>query len=84
MEGRAFRTPESIEAERITRPMIAPFLRSKGYTHLVDSYNLAKQTQSQLIQAIDPRKAVLASTSRKGERGLFLLCGSALLQDQGR
>jgi len=54
MEKRAFRTPDSIQAERFTRPMVGPLLLSKGYTNVTDSYDPAKRSQGQTIQAIDP------------------------------
>jgi len=54
MEKRAFRTPESIREEGISRPMVGPLLASRGYTNVADSYDAAKGTQSQTIHAIDP------------------------------
>lgn len=47
---RAFRSPESIEAERFTRACVQPFLTSRGFTVLADE----RRGPEQLVSAITP------------------------------
>lgn len=47
---RAFRSPESIEAERFTRACVQPFLSSRGFTVLSDE----RRGPEQLVSAIAP------------------------------
>ena len=54
MEKRPFRYPESYEAERITRKMVSPFIEARGFAVAADSFDPAKKSQTQTIQAADP------------------------------
>jgi 5-methylcytosine-specific restriction protein A len=54
MPERAFRTPESYEAEQITRKMVTPFLDARGFSVALDSFDPTKKSQSQIIHATDP------------------------------
>jgi 5-methylcytosine-specific restriction enzyme A len=47
---RAFRSPESIEAERFTRACVQPYLSSRGFTVLADE----RRGPEQLVSAITP------------------------------
>lgn len=49
-QKRAFRTPESIQAERETREMLKPFLEDRGFTEVTDR----RKGHSQLLTATSP------------------------------
>lgn len=49
-QKRAFRTPESIQAEKNTRGMLKPFLESRGFTYVTD----VRIGHSQLLSARSP------------------------------
>jgi 5-methylcytosine-specific restriction protein A len=51
---RAFRTPESLGAERETRAMLAPFLTSIGFQVIEDHRQPFGASESQTIKAITP------------------------------
>lgn len=50
---RSFRTQQSHDEERITRDLIAPFLRERGFREIEDQRKRYGQNQSQTIQTID-------------------------------
>lgn len=54
VEKRAFQGPESLENERKTRKMVSPFLVTRGFTEISDSYDPNKRSQSQTVQSTDP------------------------------
>jgi 5-methylcytosine-specific restriction protein A len=54
MEKRPFRYPESYKAEQITRKMVRPFIEARGFAVAADSFDPAKKSQTQSIQATDP------------------------------
>ena len=54
MSNRDFRTPESYAAERITRDMLADFLRSVGFWDVRDDRKPYGKTESQTIHATTP------------------------------
>ena len=54
MGKRPFRSPESYEAEHITRKMVSPFIEARGFAVAANSYDPAKKNQTQTIQAADP------------------------------
>jgi 5-methylcytosine-specific restriction protein A len=51
---REFRTPESYQAEKITRAMLASFLEERGFTGVDDQRRKYGQNESQTIHAVDP------------------------------
>jgi 5-methylcytosine-specific restriction protein A len=51
MSGRTFRTPESYEAERITRDMLEGFLRSRGFADVRDERRHHGKIESQILHA---------------------------------
>ncbi len=51
MTGRSFRTPESYNAERITRDMLEDFLRNIGFRDVHDERKHHGKTESQTIHA---------------------------------
>lgn len=51
---RAFRKPESFEAERLSRDAVAPFLRSRGFSVEDDHRKVAGTAVSQVVTAVDP------------------------------
>lgn len=53
--GRPFRNPESYQSERITRDMIEPFLRQRGFSDIEDKRVRYGMNESQLVTAIDPQ-----------------------------
>ena len=54
MSNRDFRTPESYAAERISRDMLADFLRSMGFRDVRDDRKPYGKTESQTIHATTP------------------------------
>ena len=50
---REFRTQESYHAEKVTRAMIASFLRERGFREVDDQRKKYGQNQAQTIRAID-------------------------------
>jgi 5-methylcytosine-specific restriction protein A len=53
-EGRPFRSEESYLSERISRSMVEPFLKQKGYTDIEDVRPRYGMNESQLVSAVDP------------------------------
>lgn len=53
---RAWRRPESYEAEMLTRNLVKPFLESRGYLQVSDIRRKLGAGQSQIVEALDPRK----------------------------
>ena len=51
---REFRTPESYQAEMITRDMLASFLEERGFTGVDDQRRRFDQNESQTIHAVAP------------------------------
>lgn len=51
--GRAFRGEDSYVAERITRSMVEPFLRQKGYRDIEDIRVRYGTNESQMVSAVD-------------------------------
>lgn len=54
MEKRSFRTHESYVSERITRDMLADFLRERGFSKVSDSRKRYGENESQILSAISP------------------------------
>lgn len=52
--SRPFRTEASLAAELATRDKVAPFLRSRGFTDVVDDRNVAGTAIEQFVLAIAP------------------------------
>ena len=50
---REFRTPESYQAEKITRAMLASFLKERGFTGVDDQRRRYGNNESQTIHAVD-------------------------------
>ncbi len=53
-KGRPFRSEESYLSERISRSMVEPFLKQKGYTNIEDVRSKFGKNESQLVSAVDP------------------------------
>lgn len=51
---RTFRTEASLDAERTTRDAVAPFLRGRGFTDVVDDTKVAGTAREQFISAVAP------------------------------
>ena len=51
---REFRTPESYQAEKITRVMLVSFLEARSFTAVDDQRRKYGQNESQTIYAVDP------------------------------
>lgn len=64
MSDRDFRTADSYEAERITRDMLADYLRNRGFHDLRDDRKHHGKTQSQTIHATTPDGERLAMQVR--------------------
>lgn len=64
MSGRAFRTPESYQAEHITRDMLAGFLASRGFADVRDERKSHGKTESQTLHATTPEGGRLAMRVR--------------------
>lgn len=54
MSGRSFRTPESYNAERITRDMLEDFLRYRGFRDVRDERKYHGKIESQTLHATTP------------------------------
>lgn len=52
--SRPFRTDASLDAELATRDAVAPFLRSRGFTDVVDHTKVAGTAREQFISAVAP------------------------------
>lgn len=52
--SRAFRTPESLDAERVTRAMLVPFLTRLGFHVIEDHRQTFGASESQTIEALTP------------------------------
>lgn len=52
--SRPFRTDASLDAERTTRDAVAPFLRSRGFSDVVEENKVAGTAREQFISAIAP------------------------------
>lgn len=64
MEGRSFRTPESYVSERITRDMLADFLKERGFSNVSDTRKRYGENESQILSAIAPNGEQLAMRVR--------------------
>jgi 5-methylcytosine-specific restriction protein A len=64
MSERAFRTPESYQAERITRDMLEGFLISRGFVDVRDERKSHGKTESQTLHATSPAGDRLAMRVR--------------------
>lgn len=52
--SRQFRTEASLDAELTTRDAVAPFLRSRGFTNVIDETKVAGTAREQFITAVAP------------------------------
>jgi len=75
---REFRTPESYQAEKITRAMLVPFLEERGFTAVEDQRKQHGASESQAIHAINSsgnpvsmRVKLCSRRDRKGKSNTF-------------
>jgi 5-methylcytosine-specific restriction protein A len=64
MDKRSFRTRESYVSERITRDMLADFLRERGFSNVTDSRKRYGENESQILSATSPTGELLAMRVR--------------------